>query len=159
MIGPVSWGAPNSQASQRSEEGRTEDQNQKRRVNRGFKACSKQNCVFPEQEQMFLSPDAPLRKPGEGPSPRLALLLPPGAVMRPRPTGPVLLSPGKVASWKFCPSPAPSQSTLFLEVKRTGPQYSLWPEQDAVFGSYLPWEGSVLLADRISVPAQHSATV
>lgn len=76
-------------------------------VSRGVRACSKQNGVFPGQEHMLQSPDSPRQKPWEGPSPRLALFLPPRAVGKPRPTGQVPLSTQEVASWKFLPLSCP----------------------------------------------------
>lgn len=100
MIDLVSWEAPNSQVPQRNEE-----VSERWRMKRKGKQRS-QSSVFPRQDQVFLSPDSLLQKPWKVLS-QATLSLPPGAVTRPGPTHRVLLSIGKVVSWKFLPLPCP----------------------------------------------------
>lgn len=123
-------------------------------MSKGVKACSKRNCVFPGQGHMFLSPDSPRQKPGRAPLPGWRCSCPLGQSGS---LGQQARSSCPRKRWlpgSSSPSPVPSQSTLFLEVNETGPQCLLCPSRMPVAGSYPPQEGLVLLADRISVPAQ-----
>ena len=108
-------------------------------VSRGVKGYCKGSRVFPGQEWLFVSPDSPCQKSGEGPSSSLSLSL--GAVLRPGPRG--LVQSGPVVHQKSGfleahPLPPLYQSTLLLEVKGTGPQGLLAPEQDTCLWLHHP---------------------
>lgn len=92
----------------------SESKNQKRKDEQRGQGLLRAETCLPSVGADVLSPDSPLQKPGEGPSPRLALSLPLGAVMRPEPTG---RRPGPAVHWKGSflevpPPPLPHPSQL-----------------------------------------------
>lgn len=129
-------------------------------VSRGGQGLLRAEPCLPWAGADVLSPDSLLLKPGEGPSPRLALSLPLGAVMRPEPTGrrlgPAVYRKGGFLEVPPPPLSHPSQlcSWKLKELgSGTGLGVDCGPSRMPDFGSHHPQEGSVLLADRISVPA------